>query len=304
MRRLLLIANPSSSAFTGALHRDVVSELTRAFAVVPIWPVSPAGARQQAVDAAAEGFEVVVAMGGDGVVHHVANGLVHTQTALGIVPAGTTNVLARIHGIPRDPRKAAAALAAALPQPTDVLRVSSDSLAGARSEFVLFSVGMGFDADVVAVAEQFPHSKLWFGSIHYARAAVGRVLGPYRGRAPDLTIDAGGERVRGVAVFAQVHDLYTYFGRLPMRLTHGADRGRAAAVLHRLNPLIAARLAIRLALQRDISRDSAVHRWTGFDSLVARADEPAPFQADGEHLGHARSVEIKPDPDALLVLRS
>lgn len=304
MRRLLLIANPVSSGFTGALHRHVVSVLAEKFEVVPIWPVSPAGARQQAVDAANEGFDVVAAMGGDGVVHHVANGLVHTQTALGIIPAGTTNVLARIHGMPRNPRKAAAALAAAAPQPTDVLRVSSDSHAGARSEVVLFSVGMGFDADVVAVAEQFPHSKLWFGSLHYARAAMGRVLGPYRGRAPDLSVEVGGEHVRGVAFVAQVHDVYTYFGRLPMRLTHGSVHGRAAAVVRRLSPQVAGRLLVRLVLRRDIARDGAVHRWTGFDSLVARADEPAPFQADGEHLGHARSVEITPDPAALLVLKT
>ncbi len=302
MRRLLLVANPSSSRFTGALHRDVVATLGAEFEVVAIWPVNPAAARQRAADAVTDGFDVVVAMGGDGVVHHVANGLARTATPLGIIPAGTTNVVARIHGVPHDPRKAARALLTASPQPTSVVHIATDSDAGAQSEYALFSVGMGFDADVVEVAEQRPHSKLWFGSIHFARVAVGRVLGPYRRRHADMIIEVGGDRVPAVSVFIQVHDLYTYFGRLPMRLTHGVHDGPAAVALSRLDPLLAARVVGRLLLRRDLARLGAVHRWTGFDRLTVEVDELAPFQADGEHLGHTHSLKIAPLLDALLVM--
>ena len=162
MRRLLLVANPSSSGFTGALHRDVVATLSEKFEVNTIWPVNPAATRARSADAAEEGYETVIAMGGDGVVHHVANGLIHTEAALGIIPAGTTNVVARIHGMPRDPRKAAQALLEAHPEPTSVVHITTDSESGARSEHALFSVGVGFDADVVEAAEHWPHSKLWF----------------------------------------------------------------------------------------------------------------------------------------------
>ena len=110
MRRLLLVANPSASGFTGALFREVSSILSEAYEVTAAWPNGPDDARHSAEEAARSGYDVVVAMGGDGVVHHVGNGLVHTDTALGILPVGTTNVVARILGLPRNPKKAAQAL--------------------------------------------------------------------------------------------------------------------------------------------------------------------------------------------------
>ena len=111
MRRLILVANPSASGFTASLHRDVVSVLQTGYVVTPVWPDSAAEARAAAADAADEGYDVVVAMGGDGVAHQVANGLADSETALGVVPAGTTNVLRRILGLPRKPLDAAAAIA-------------------------------------------------------------------------------------------------------------------------------------------------------------------------------------------------
>ncbi len=75
MRRLLLIANPSASGFTGAALRDVEATLGSKYEVTTAWPNGPAESRQAAADAAADGYAVVAAMGGDGVVHHVANGL-------------------------------------------------------------------------------------------------------------------------------------------------------------------------------------------------------------------------------------
>ncbi|NIR41978.1 MAG: diacylglycerol kinase family lipid kinase, partial [Actinobacteria bacterium] len=53
-------------------------------------PGGPDEARGVAADAATEGYDVVAAMGGDGIVHQVANGLLGGEAALGIVPAGTT----------------------------------------------------------------------------------------------------------------------------------------------------------------------------------------------------------------------
>jgi len=303
MLRLLLIANPSSSGFTGALHRDVVATLGAGFDVTPIWPINAAATRQRAADAPDHGFDVVVAMGGDGVVHHVANGLVHRPAPMGVIPAGTTNVFSRLHGMPRNPRSAAKALLSAAPQPTSVAHISTNSESGARSEYALFSAGVGFDADVVEVAERSPHSKLWFGSIHYARAAAGRVLGPYRGRTPSINVSIGADDVQVVALFIQVHNLYTYFGRIPIRLGRSEDTPPIALAAEDLAPVLASKIVGRLVAQRDVARVRGIHRWNDFDEVKVTSDRAAPFQADGEHLGHARSVEISRLDDALLVLR-
>lgn len=50
-----------------------------------------------------EGYDLFVAMGGDGTISQVASGLLHTELPLGIVPMGTGNVLARDLGIPVSP---------------------------------------------------------------------------------------------------------------------------------------------------------------------------------------------------------
>jgi diacylglycerol kinase family enzyme len=292
MRRLTLVANPSSSGFTGSLFRDVVKILGDVFEVDALWPVDPADARRSAADAAAAGREAVVAMGGDGVVHHVANGLVGTKTALGVVPAGTTNVFARLIGSPRNARKAALGLVTATTRPIGVIRIESDSTAGSRLEYATFAVGAGFDADVIEVAEQRPESKLWFGSLHFARAAVGRVLGPYRGKEPDLRVTVEGESADAVAFFAQAHEHYTFFGRIPMSLTGGPATGPAAAAITRLDAPTAARILTRLATRRALSRLDTVTVWPHFSSATISAPAPIPFQADGEHLGDATRIEF------------
>jgi diacylglycerol kinase family enzyme len=302
MRRALLVANPWASAFTGALHRRVVADLGEAYDLDAVWPNSAAEARQMASEAAADGFHAVIAMGGDGVVHHVANGIARTSTALGVVPAGTTNVVARILGLPQRPAKAAALLKDADITPMTLAHLATDSGVGARSEFAVFAAGIGYDADMVQIAEQRPTSKYHFGSVHYARSAAAALLTDYRRRPANLRVTCDGERRDAVAVLVQVHDPYTYFGRVPLRLDRGSSDGLTVAAIESLALRRASGVLARAVTGRDIGNVSGVSVWQDPAKVIIEAEPSSRFQADGEPLGATDWLEISPVPRGLAVL--
>ena len=95
--------------------------------------------------AATSGARLVVAAGGDGTVAEVANGLMDTPTALGVIPLGTANVLAHELALPFAPRAVAAALAFGRTRP-----IWPGLARGAQgTRLFVQMLGVGFDAHVV-----------------------------------------------------------------------------------------------------------------------------------------------------------
>jgi diacylglycerol kinase family enzyme len=296
--RLLLVANPSASGFTGGMFRRISAMLAARYQIQPAWPENPEEARAAAATAAAEGFDIVVAFGGDGVVHHVANGLAGTDTSLGIVPAGTTNVLARILGIPNHPRKAAdLMLAGSAPERVPLARIDLDG----RTSYATFATGIGYDAAVVERSDQEPYRKYWFGSVHYARSAASTLLSDFRKRQPNLRADWDRNRADAVTVLVQVHTPYTYFGRLPLGASSG-NTGLTVIVFERLPLRRAPRIVYRAIRGSGLERSNGVDTWRNVDRLTVTADPAEAVQADGELLGRASSVVITAAPEALRVI--
>src|SRR3990167_1624330 len=115
MRRAALIFNPVAGP---ARLRDPLPSLCASlFALgfdLQLRPTeAPGEARALARAAAAGGAEVVFALGGDGTLREVAEGLAGSSCALGALPGGTTNVVARALGLPLTPIAAAQRLARA-----------------------------------------------------------------------------------------------------------------------------------------------------------------------------------------------
>ncbi len=302
MQRLRLVANPSASAFTGALHRDVVRILRDTYDVDAVWPDGPDGARRAAADAAAAGFDVVAAMGGDGVVHHVANGLAGSAAALGVIPAGTTNVFARIQGIAAKPRDAAHELAKAVHRrAVGLAHLAVEQGTTYRSVYATFAAGIGFDAEVVRIAEQRPTGKLRFAGIHYARTLFGVLRRDYRHRAASLRVEADGKRADGVATMVQVQRPFTYFGKVPLYLDPAESPDLTILTLEDLSARTAARLAPRLLLGRSLQRVRAATVWRAVTKAVLDAEPAADLQVDGELYHNVTSVEISVAPNHLFI---
>ena len=302
MRRLVLIANPAASGFTSSLYREVVALLSGPFDVTSVWPNGPNEARSVAAEAAAEACDVVAAMGGDGIVHQVANGLLGGKTALGIIPAGTTNVLGRIIGYPTDPRDAAEAISlSSAVRRVPVAKVATDSALGVQQRLATFAAGVGFDAAVVERAERTPLAKVPLGALHYAWNTARVLSGDYRKRLPNLRVTTGDRRADAVAVMVQLHDTFTYFG--PVRLSlNGGRPSPAAAVVTRFDTLRMLRLLARAARGLDPSRVPGVEIWTDFDAITVEADPAVWAEADGELLGKASHVEIIPAAEGLPIV--
>jgi len=148
-----------------------------------------------------------------------------------------------------------------------------------------------------------PHSKIWLGGLHYAESAISTLLTDWRGRPANLRVDVDGTRADGVAALIQVHNPYTYFGPVPLHITRESIDGLAAVVANNLEVHRAAEIFARAILRRPFVERLATPVFEQFDRLTIDADPATPFQADGEHLGTASHLEIRPAHDAMLVVR-
>src|SRR5215204_2812148 len=99
---MLVIVNPYASTVSDRLRNLVVYALQSRYSVEAIDTEKREHATQLCREAAQEGYDVVVAFGGDGTVNEAANGLVGTDTPLTCLPGGATNVYCRMLGIPND----------------------------------------------------------------------------------------------------------------------------------------------------------------------------------------------------------
>lgn len=280
------------------LHRSVVAALRPRFEVTPIWPSGPEEAEAAAAAAAAAGIEVVAAMGGDGIVHRVANGIVGSATALAVIPAGTSNVFARLTGHPRRGAAAAAALAASQRIRTlPTARLAAVGGGVAIERVAVFAAGVGYDADVIHDSDHRPLRKVGAGTIHYVRSAARVAFGEYRRRAPDLAVSVDGVAGRAVTVIAQVQDHFTYLGRRPLTLS--PQGGPTVVTLRRATPLRLIRVVAAAAREREAGAVSGVRVWHPFQQVVVTADGTVGFEADGEYLGRISSLTLTMEPDSL-----
>src|SRR4051812_30659846 len=216
---MLVIVNPYATTVSDRLRNLVVYALQGRYDVDAVDTEARDHATALTREAASEGYDVVVAFGGDGTVNEAANGLRGSTTPLTCLPGGSTNVYARMLGIPNDIVDATEHL----------LRIADDwqprevRMAMVNERRFLFSSGLGLDAAVVARVDAHPHLKARFGPYYFAYCGFGEFLGKYVARPPRLeTVTDGGAPMPGVTVLVQKGEPYTYFRKLPIHAAHGA----------------------------------------------------------------------------------
>lgn len=140
LHRLLFIINPiSGTQSKEAVEQAIVRNIDQSRYTYQLLYTQYAGhAAELAAQAAKQGVDIVVAVGGDGTINEVARSLVHTSTALGIVPCGSGNGLARHLCIPLDPDAAVAIINRGVVHSLDYGKINGQAF--------FCTCGVGFDA--------------------------------------------------------------------------------------------------------------------------------------------------------------
>lgn len=197
MSELHCIFNPHSDAGRTGRRWPVIAERLQAagFRVHAHETTGPGDATRLAASALAAGATTVVAVGGDGTIHEVANGFfasgraTHPASRLGIVPGGSGSDLIKTLGIPDDVEGAIARLASGAERTIDVGRVSFFDHQGlAATRIYLNTASAGMSGVVLDRMRELP--AFVTGSAAYAVATL-MALGKFRPFECELTLDDG-----------------------------------------------------------------------------------------------------------------
>jgi diacylglycerol kinase family enzyme len=303
-RRMLVIINPVATKMSDRLKSLVVYALQGRYEVTTIDTSHKGHAIELCREAAREGYDVVVAFGGDGTVNEAANGIAGSPTPLTCLPGGATNVYCRMLGIPNDVVDATEHLLGL----ADDWRERRVDLGRLDDRRFVFSAGMGLDASVVERVDRNPRLKARFGPWYFAQAAVHTFLERYVVRPPRLDVEVGGKSLRGVSAFVQNGEAYTYFQSTPIEVSSGAalDSGDlSGAVLTRASPVDVPTVMFRALSQRaEVGRHRRVEPFSGVQEVVVRSVDgrPVPVHVDGDHIGDEVEALFTIEPYALRVI--
>lgn len=287
--RWLAIVNPAAGRGAGA---KLVPSLARTLADAGIRaeiersPGRGEGARLAAA-AVEDGYDVVLAVGGDGTVNEVANGMVGSRSVLATYPVGMGNDFARGLGYPRRLRDVARFLSAATPRDIDV------GLANGRA--FVNHVGVGIDGVVAQRARGFAH---YVGhSLGYAASAVSAVVS-YRPAPMRVSID--GEDRSGRFLLVVAANGCQFGGGMKVAPAARLDDGWLDVCLGgALGPGPA--LVALMKLYRGTHVDGRQVQSARAHAIDIELERPMPMELDGE-VSRVRSIEIRIRQRALRVL--
>ena len=303
MRRVLLLFNPAAGKRRGERLR-VIETMERALRgrgldVRSVATAGPGTAAAQAAAACADGVDIVFACGGDGTVHEVIQGMAfQARAALGVVPLGSANALARHLGLSLDPVRAALQQVESPGRMIPLGMVTYQSGCGEASRYFVVMAGAG------------PDGALMYKMLGSGKGPLGRAMYYvrsvelfFRRRFSPFTVTTPAGYRRAVSAMAvRVADL----GGLFSPLIRGADFEDAQLQLTTIAGPAGVSLPAWFALSwARLHRHNRYVRTDQVESFTCSVGESdaVQVQADGEHLGHTPMAVVLV-PGALRLLMS
>ena len=296
----MFLVNPAASSVTPRTRVVIQKALASDHEVVLAETIRRDHATKIAREAAEDHFDIVVVLGGDGTLNEAANGLINTDTALAVLPGGSTNVFARTLGLPDDPVEATGILL----ETVDNHAPQRIGLGCVNGRYFLFHAGMGFDAAVVAEVEKRGRLKRYASHALFVYAAIDTWLRHYDRKKPAFRIRHSNGAVVPNSKFGIClnTDPYTYLGSRSLSLSPDADLSRSLVMIS-INSLRVNRL---LNLVSGAIRGStAFHNHSYVDYRADVTDfrveghRPFPYQVDGDYLGEVTSLDFSYAPSVL-----
>ena len=285
--RIVFIINPISGIF----HKDKLPALIRKhldkerFLPEIVFTRYAGHAAVLAAGYAAQGVHCVVAVGGDGTVNEVASALCHTGTALGIIPTGSGNGLARHLRVSLNPRRAIRQL--------NRSTVSFMDYGLANGHPFFCTCGVGFDA---RISQDFCTVKKR-GFLSYFGKIV-RAFFTYEPLHYRVSSEEGEWDGKAFLVTVANASQWGYAARIAPEASV-QDGLFDIVVLRRVRLFPALWLAVKLYTHR-LGNDRYVKTWKTRELLV-HSDEAMPLHVDGDPLGQASEVHLHVVPGGLKV---
>lgn len=299
-RQVAVIYNPTKTRAEAAV-RMITAQLgfanwPRAFFYESTLEDPGTGLAQQAVK---DGADTVIAVGGDGTVRAVANGLVGTDARLGLVPLGTGNLLAR--NLELDISDLSGCINVALHGTSQAIDMIHLELTGHGKELdpidYLVMGGAGFDAQIMTDTREDLKAKI--GWLAYVGASFKHVF--TRRRPAQISVDGGTPFARKIRTVL-IANCGKIQGGLNLASVAEASDGRLEViVLTPRNVISWLRLAGQYMTRRPDTRFPVVEHFVGTSVTVDFPHQPLPVEVDGDVLGEVDSMTATVVPGAINV---
>jgi diacylglycerol kinase family enzyme len=302
---MYLIANPRATGVSPKRIATVARDLGKAWDLTLKVSRAPADAEALATAAARSGCDVITALGGDGTVNEVINGLGDRAVMFACLPGGRTNVFHRLVGMPVDLSTATRMLVDARLDHPCLRQVDVGVLNG--RDFVA-SAGVGIDGSVARWASRSRSPVSGLTHWHYLTGAIRTFCRTYTQEPPRLVLNDREYTRLGISAFIQNGPHYTYFGRHAIDLASGGtlNDGRLVGALLRRGRVrdMPSILAHALASPHVVGHHPQVDTFSCSTPIVIRSEDgrPMPTAVDGEFAGEVGEAFISVRPRRLTVL--
>jgi diacylglycerol kinase family enzyme len=300
--RILLIVNSFASSVTPRNTVLVHEHLAKHHDVQVVETNERGHATRFAQDAASRGLDAVVGFGGDGTLNEIATGLAGSDTALAMLPGGSTNVFVRTLGIANDPMVALTQLMAGIDR-NEIERVS---LGQANGRYFTFHAGIGYDAAVVEQVERRSSLKRVVGQPLFAYSALHSWFKSYDRKYPHFTMNIDGRAIpNGFFSVVLNTNPYTFVGKHPIHLSSAASLEKKLVVVtfRKMTTPLMLKTLYSAMRRGGLETSSGIDIATDVEHVKIEFPAPFPYQLDGDYLGDTTSIDIKHCPEALRLVR-